>query len=103
MMATPSQRDAYRRVIHLIMEEIAGCELDPKAMPTVELMNVVRELESRIIEGPNVASTPHAAKHEKFDRKYHPKRKNAQAWRQGPLATVSTGAVTKPPWFSDKD
>ena len=100
-MATSEQRDAYRRVILLIMEDIEGCEMEPASKMRVELMNVVSELECRIIEGPNMVRMPVVAKHGTFDRKYKPKGKKAKAWQGGPLAGTARTAVEKPPWFSE--
>lgn len=99
-MATPEQRDAYRRVINLILEEIEGCELTPDAPETVELRAVADELESRIIGSlPPSQSPPERVtiQRRKDARKFQPKPKK---WQSGPLA-ASTGTAPKPPWFTD--
>jgi hypothetical protein len=102
-MASPEQRDAYRRVANLILEEIEGCELEPTATATIELMNVVREMQDRLTEGlsprPLYGSPQRQAA--KAERKYHPKPKATKKWQRGPLAATTT-AVAKPmpPWFS---
>jgi hypothetical protein len=102
-MASPEQRDAYKRVVNLILEEIEGCELEPSATATIELMNVVREMQDRLTEGlsprPLHASPQRQAV--KSDRKYHPKPKATKKWQRGPLAaTTATVARPMPPWFS---
>jgi hypothetical protein len=102
-MASPEQRDAYRRVANLILEEIEGCELEPTAPATIELMNVVREMQDRLTEGLSPRPLHGSPRRQtvKPDRKSHPKPKAAKTWQRGPLATTTT-AVAKPmpPWFS---
>jgi hypothetical protein len=101
-MASPEQRDAYRRVANLILEEIEGCELDPTAIPTIELKNVVREMQDRLTEGlsPRPPHAPPRHQAVKSDRKSHPKPKATKKWQRGPLATTTAVAKPMPPWFS---
>lgn len=108
-MATPAQRDAYRRVINLILEEIEGCELKPDAPETVELMDIVREMEGRIIAGPYALPSQPA----KPTFAHKPKGKSNQSrmnfqskpkarkWQTGPLASTAASPTPKPLWFTD--
>lgn len=100
-MATPGQRDAYRRVVNLILEEIEGCGLDPKAPETIELRAVADELESRIIGSPPPSQAPPmpvTIQRRKDARKWQPKPKK---WQRGPLAATASSASPKPPWFTE--
>lgn len=103
-MATPEQRDAYRRVVNLILEEIEGCELPQDSTSRANLMEIVSEFERRIIYdlelSPRGWQTPQVKPANKPRPKHQPKPKKVKAWQHGPLAAASAGPIPKPPWFT---